>query len=99
MIALAPVDDDPIRSAMTLQPLSEEALGCRQVALLAEPKLDCVTDSVDGAIEIHPLAADLDVGLVDMPFAGHATLAPVETLEQTRARNGRSSGGWSCDRP
>ncbi|MET3582650.1 hypothetical protein ABID19_005712 [Mesorhizobium robiniae] len=59
MVGLAPVDDDAIRSAMTFQRRSEETLGRRQVALLAEPKLDCVTDSVDGAVEIHPLAAAL----------------------------------------
>lgn len=37
--------------------------------------------------------------LVDMPFDGHATIAPVEALEQQGTRNERTSGGWSCDRP
>ena len=81
-VGLAAVDDDAIGSAMTLQRLSEEPLGRRQIALLAEQELDRVADAVDGAVEIHPLAADLDVGLVHMPFAGHATLAPVEALQQ-----------------
>ncbi len=45
---------------MTLQRLSEEAFGRRQVALLAEIEFDGVADTVDGAIEIHPLATDLD---------------------------------------
>lgn len=82
LIGLATVDDDPVRPTMTCQRFSEEPLGRRQVTLLAESEFDSVADTVDGAIEIHPLAADLDVSLVDMPFAGHATLASVETLQQ-----------------
>lgn len=78
VVGLATIDDDAIRSPMTLQRLSEEAFGRGQVALLAEIEFDCVADPVDGAVKIHPLAADLDVRLVDMPLPGHATLALVE---------------------
>jgi hypothetical protein len=60
---------------MTRQRCSEESLGRHQVTLLAEPEFDCVVDTVGGAVKVHPLAADLDVGFVDMPLAGHATLA------------------------
>ena len=73
-IGLAAIDDDPVGPAVTCQRGSEEPLGRWQVTL-SEPEFDCIADTVDGAVEIHPLAADLDVGLVDMPFAGHATLS------------------------
>jgi len=82
VVSLATIDDDAIRSAMTLGGFSEEALCCEEAA-----------------VKIHPLAADLDVGFVDMPFAGHATLAPVEMLQQERcetygsAVNGRVVDG------
>lgn len=58
---------------------------------LAEDKSRCslnqnstvyVAYTVDGAVKIHPLAADLDIRLIDMPLPGHATLAPVEMLQQ-----------------
>ncbi|CAH2402267.1 hypothetical protein MES5069_310003 [Mesorhizobium escarrei] len=39
MIGRAAVDDDAIRSAVALQGLPEEALGCRQVAVFAEEEL------------------------------------------------------------
>ena len=67
-IGLAAVDDDALGAAMTLQRLAQEAFGRRQITVLAEPELDRVADAVDGAIEIHPLAANLDVG-----FVRHAT--------------------------
>jgi hypothetical protein len=43
-----------------------------------------IVDAVNGTIEVHPLAANLDVGFVHMPLAGDGTLAPVETLQQLR---------------
>lgn len=52
--------------------------------MLAEPEFDRVADTVDGAVEIHPLTANLDVGFVEMPFAGDGTLAAVEALQQPR---------------
>lgn len=84
VIGLAAVDDDAIGPAMALQGFPEEALGRQQVAMLAEPEFDRVADAVDGAVEIHPLTANLDVGFVDMPFAGDGTLAAVEALQQPR---------------
>ncbi|CCV03027.1 hypothetical protein MESS2_1000041 [Mesorhizobium metallidurans STM 2683] len=51
MIGRAAVDDDAIRSAVALQGLPEEALGCRQVAVFAEEELDRVADAVDGTID------------------------------------------------
>ncbi len=48
--------------------------------MFAEPEFDGVAGAVDPTIEIHPLSADLDVRLVDMPSAGHDALVPIEAL-------------------
>ena len=50
--------------------------------MLAEPEFDRVADAVDGAVEIHPLAANLDVGLIPKPLAADCTLALVDSLQQ-----------------
>lgn len=81
-VGLATINDDAVGTAMTCQRLCEEPFGRQQVTLLAESEFDCVAGTVDCAVKMHPLAADLDVSLVDMPFSGHGTLAPVETLQQ-----------------
>jgi hypothetical protein len=83
-VGLATVNDDAVGSAMTCQHFPEKQLGRRQVTLLAEPEFDCVADAVDGAVKIHPLAADLDVSLVDMPLA--------VTLRLRRLKRSSSSG-------
>ena len=52
--------------------------------MLAEEELDRIANAVDGAVEIRPLASNLDLGFVHMPLAGDATLAPIEALQQQR---------------
>jgi hypothetical protein len=52
--------------------------------MFAEPELDRVAHAVDGSIEVHPAAANLDVGLVHMPLAAHRSLASIEALQQQR---------------
>ena len=47
----------------------------------AEEELDCIPDAVNGAVEVHPFALDLDIGLVEMPFAGNGALAAIEALK------------------
>ena len=74
-VGLAAVDDNAFRAAVAVKGTLEEASRRRQIPLLAEEELDRVADAVDGAIEIHPLHADLDVGLVDMPFRGNGARA------------------------
>ena len=66
---------------MARQRFCEEALCRRQVTVLAEPELNGVADSVDGAIEIHPSTADLDVSFVDLPPSAD-TLTPIEAFQQ-----------------
>ena len=44
---------------------SEERLGCRHVALLAQPDVDKGTRTIDGTIKIAPSTVHLDEGLVN----------------------------------
>jgi hypothetical protein len=85
-VGLAAVDDNAFRPAMPAESLSEEAFGGGKIALLAEPELNRVTATVDGAIEIHPSAANLDIGLVGMPSIADGALAPIEKLDQQRSK-------------
>src|SRR3954447_4266250 len=58
---------DPVRreQGLILQRLAEEALGGLQIALRGEQEVHGRAVLIDGAVEIAPLAADLDVRLVD----------------------------------
>lgn len=81
-IGLAAVNDDAIRPAVASESLSDEALCRQKIPMFAETELDGVANAVNGAVEIHPLAPDLDVGFVHMPFPGYRPLAQVEALQQ-----------------
>lgn len=74
------------RPAMTVQCLSVEpashAVRWKRAAA-----------TVDSAIEIYPLAANFDVGLVDMPPPGDGALAPVKARQQ----RGRETNGLAVD--
>lgn len=69
---------------MARQGLAQKALCRRQIAMLTEPELNGVTDAVDGAIEIHPFAADLDIGFIRMPFRRHFAPAQIEAFRKLR---------------
>lgn len=71
-----------VGSAMTGQRFPEEPLGQQQVTPLAESEFNCVTYTVDGEVKVNPLTTDLNVRFVDMPIAGHASLASVEAHQQ-----------------
>jgi hypothetical protein len=60
------------------QGLTDKAFGRCKVSALAEMELNCGTRLVDGAVEIEPLASDLDIGLIDMPLWGDSALSQVE---------------------
>lgn len=84
-IRLPAVNDHPVGPTMALQRLSEEAFRRPQITELAEEELHCVVDAVDDpVVEIHPGAADLDVGLNPVPLAGDGPIAQVETDKQLR---------------
>ena len=51
------------------QHLAEEALGCVKIPVGGQQKVDRVPVLVDGPVQVAPLAADLDVGLIDLDRA------------------------------
>ena len=66
--------------------------------MFAEEKINRVANAVDGAIQIHPLPATLDVGLIDMPLAGDGAHGPIETLQQQeRKSNDPAMNGGMID--
>src|SRR5690606_17882218 len=82
VVGLATINNDAAWPAQPIQRLCEEPFGRLQATLLAVPEFDRVAVTVECAVEVHALAADLDVSLVDMPSAGHVPLPSVETLQQ-----------------
>ena len=54
---------DALGPAMSRKRLAQEAFGRWQVSICAEEELDRVANAIDGAVEIHPPAPDLDVSL------------------------------------
>ena len=81
-VGLAAIDDDALRPTVPGESLSEETFGGGEITMLAEPKLDRIAVAVDGAIEIRPSAANLDIGLVGVPLASDGALAPIEPIRQ-----------------
>jgi len=53
------------RERLVPQHFPEKALGGVEVALCGEQKVNRILTIVDGAVQIAPLAAYLDIGLVD----------------------------------
>lgn len=63
-----PIDRDLGGSSMPSQGLADEAFGGRRVSALTEMEFNSGACFVDGAVEIEPLASDLDIGLIEMPL-------------------------------
>src|SRR5271163_3372025 len=64
---------------------SEERLGCRHVALLAQPDVDKGTRTIDGTIKIAPSTVHLDVCLVNVPaLADPPFTPPPEVIDEGR---------------
>jgi hypothetical protein len=70
---------------MALQGLTQEACGGSEVSPLAEPEFNSIAIAVDGAIQIPPLAADLDVCLINRPFARYRQFASIELSSRSGA--------------
>ena len=64
-IGSGPIRADPIgrEQGLVFQHLAEEALGCPQVALRRQEKVDRRAVLVDGPVQVSPLAADPNVGV------------------------------------
>jgi len=98
-IGRAAVDDDAVRPSMVFQGLPQEAFGRQQITVFAEKEFDCVAEAVDGAVKVHPMAANLDISLVHMPLARDGPLAFVETPQKLGARSERPNDGRWSGRP
>ena len=57
----------PRSRSLALDGLAKESLGCADIALGAQAEVNGSACAVDRPIQVHPLAADLDVGLVNTP--------------------------------
>src|SRR5271163_4920092 len=62
--------------------LLEEGLRCGYIACPAEPKVDRLSSLVHRSIEVGPVAAYLDIGLIDSPRAASAPTKAVPTLDE-----------------
>src|SRR4051812_43790681 len=69
---------------MALECLAQKPLGRSEVSPFAEPEFNGIAIAVDSAIQMVPLVADLDVCLINMPFARYRLLAPIELFQQER---------------
>lgn len=81
-VRLAAVNEGALWPVMTLQGLAGEAFGGQKIAMLAEEELNRVADAVDGAVEIHPSAANLLICLIELPLVGDGALSPIEAFKQ-----------------
>ena len=45
----------------------EKTLGCSSAPGLIQEEIECLAGRVNGSIQVHPLASDLDVGLINFP--------------------------------
>ena len=68
---------------------AEEGLGRLHVAVLAQHHVDQVSVPVDRPVEVDPAAADLQVGLVDIPACPGYTALPEPALAQRVAHDGQ----------
>jgi len=85
-VGLATVNDDLLGPATALECLAQDPLGRSEISPFAEPKINGIAVAVDsGALQVPPVAADLDVCLINMPFARHRSLALIECSSRSGA--------------
>jgi hypothetical protein len=84
-IGVTAVNRDRLGDTMPADGLLEKPSGGLLVAMFGKQKVDGLAVFVDGAIELAPLALDLDVCLVHPPTDPHRALAPVKHCLQQRA--------------
>lgn len=73
---------DAAKLRIVAESYSGRRLGSATARKYGITRSQLVADTVDGAAKGHPLAADLDVSLVHVPFPGHHALALVEEVQQ-----------------
>jgi hypothetical protein len=60
--------------------LLEEGLGCGHIACAAQPEVDGLPGFIHGSVGVDPLAAYLDIGLIDSPRATTGSSHPAKTM-------------------
>jgi hypothetical protein len=62
--------------------LLEEGFGCGHIACPTHPEVDRLPGFIYGSIEVDPLAAYLDIGLIDSPRATTGSSKAVPALDE-----------------
>src|SRR5512143_466495 len=66
------IADHPLRGlAGEILSLRKEGFSRRHIALLTETRVDQITILIQTPIKITPLAFDLHIGLIDVPYLAH----------------------------
>jgi hypothetical protein len=96
------VNGDLVGQAVLTDGAFQEAARCGQIAFGREQKVDSGAVTVDGAIEVLPLAADQHIGLIHPPTVADRALAATEGRGKYRqdferpAVNGRVIDGYAA---
>src|SRR5476649_2636673 len=70
-VGTALVNGDLLRQVVQVDGTFQKATRCGQISLGSEQKVHGVTESIDSAVQLFPLARDFDVRLVKSPTAVH----------------------------
>src|ERR1700712_3282669 len=73
------------RPALMSDRLLEEGLRCGYIACAAESEVDRLSSLVHRSIEVGPVAAYLDIGLIDSPRTASGPTKAVPTLDELGA--------------
>ena len=76
--------DDVRRLSFLPDCFPEECLCCDYIAGSAQPTVDGLPGFVHCSIKVDPLAAHLDIGLVDSPRAPAGSSKPLPALDKLR---------------
>lgn len=72
------VDGDLVGQAVLTDGAFQDSARCGQIAFGRKQKIDCAAVTVDGTIEIFPLAADQHIGLIHPQTVANRALAATE---------------------
>lgn len=81
-IGLASVNGNSLRPAVAGQSLAQKAFGSGQITVFAEIELNRIAIAIDRTIQVKPLASDLDIGFIEVPFTCDLALSAVEPFKQ-----------------
>src|SRR3954469_5778720 len=68
------IQRDATRLSVSLESLSKESLGCSHISCTAEVRFHRTTNFIYGTVQIHPVAANLDIGLIAAPRPANRSL-------------------------